>query len=77
MFETTNDFIANKKNPAVKPVQMLAPLHHVFTPSDVSARTQIDKIADRRRDYQREFTPLRPGTLSVVHLIANASEVNR
>ena len=76
MLETANHLIANKKNTALKPVQMLAQVHYVFTPNNVSARTWIGEIAHRRRDYPGAFALLLADTLPVARPISTAPEVD-
>jgi hypothetical protein len=73
--EIVNHLIANKNNLAVKPVQMLAQLHYVFTPKNVSARPGIGEIAHYRRHRPGGFAPLLPALLSLVCPVANAPEV--
>lgn len=75
MLETANHLVANKKNTALKPIQMLAQLQYVFTPNNASARTRNGEIAHCRRNYSGGFALLLPGTLHLACPVANALEV--
>lgn len=75
MLETANDLIANKKSIGVKPVQMLAQLHYVFTPNKASARTRNGEIAHYRRNCRGGFALLLPAPPSLARVVANVLEV--
>ena len=79
MLETVNDLIANKKIPALEPVQMLASLQYVFTLNSLSLRPRIAKIVCRHdRGHPKAFKPFLTSTLPVAHHpIATAWEVNQ
>jgi hypothetical protein len=78
VLETVNTLIANKKNPALEPIQVLALLHYVFTPNSVSLRTRIAEIVHRHgRGHPKIREPFLTSTPSLAHRrVAPAQEVN-
>lgn len=75
MLETVNDLI---KIPALKAVQMLAPLQYVFALNNVSVRTRIAEIVRRDgRGHPKVLEPFRTSKLPAAYRpVAPPQEVN-
>ena len=68
MLEIVNDLIANNKNTALEPIQMLALLPYVFTLNSVSLRDPIAEIVcNHDRDHPKAFEVFLTSTLSAAH----------
>lgn len=78
MLEIVNDLIANNKNTALEPIQMLALLPYVFTLNSVSLRDPIAEIVCHHdRDHPKAFEVFLTSILSLAHRPgATAQEVN-
>jgi hypothetical protein len=78
VLEIVNDLIANNKNTALEPIQMLALLPYVFTLNSVSLRDPIAEIVCHHdRDHPKAFKVFLTSTLPAAHhTIVAAQEVN-
>lgn len=77
MLETIHHLIANKKNPSLELIQMLAHLPYVFAPNSVLLTRTAEIVCHDDRGHPKAFKPLLTSTLLLAYPPnATAQEVN-